>query len=209
MLNIAIITLKPVDKVKTLETLHCPVQHKLSFCRTLGYGKARNTVAKKFGSSGLMVHFNDDLILSPQIWKQILNLKRGEFILTREGKHLCSRVFAVYLEDFWKVNGCDENIKYVFEDGDFAYRAQQAGLKLKVLSPEFAKHIPHIHSFYKSKKIVPISWESCKMYVKYKRNFDSDPLRFFIPFRDYRVVLQHLLLRVTFTIVWIVRYAYE
>ena len=152
-----------------------------------------------------MVQFNDDLVLSQHIWNQILNLKFNEFILTHEGEHLCSRVFAIYLEDFWKIHGCDEKIKYCFEDGDFAYRAQQAGLKLKVLSPEFAKHIPHPHAFYNPKRIIPITWEFCKMYVKYKRNFTENPSRFFFPFRDYRVVLQHLTLRLTFTLVWIIK----
>jgi hypothetical protein len=190
--------------VKTLETLQCPVQHRVFFCRTLGYGKARNVVAKKFGS-GLMVQFNDDLVLSPNIWNVILQLKHGEFILTHEGNNLCSRVFAIHVEDFWKVNGCDESIKYCFEDGDFAFRAQQYGLKLKVLSPDFAKHIPHKHAFYNPKRIVPISWEFCQMYVKYKRTFTDDPLRFFFPFHDYRVVLKHLLLRTTFTIIWIIK----
>ncbi|MGD0071368.1 MAG: hypothetical protein ABSB71_07830 [Candidatus Bathyarchaeia archaeon] len=188
-----------------METLNCPVPHKLIFCRTLGYGKARNVAAKEFGCCGLMVQFNDDLVISPKIWDVILQLKHGEFILTHEGKHLCSRVFAVYLEDFWQLHGCDEKLKYCFEDGDFAFRAQQAGLKLKVLSPDFAKHIPHPHAFYKTKRIVPVTWEFCRMYVKYKRNFDDDPLRFFIPFRDYRVAFQHLLLRVTFTLVWIIK----
>jgi|WetSurMetagenome_2_1015567.scaffolds.fasta_scaffold20175_6 hypothetical protein len=205
MLNIAVVTLKSADRVKTLDTLCCPVPFHLLFCRTFGYGKARNVAASKFGSSGLMVQFNDDLVLSQKIWNQINSLKHGEFILTHDGEHLCSRVLAIHLEDYWKINGCDESIKYCFEDGDFAYRAQQAGLKLKVLSPDFAKHIPHKHSFYNPKRIVPISWEFCKMYVKYKRNFDKNPLNFFFPFHDYKVVVQHLILRVTFTIIWIIK----
>jgi hypothetical protein len=205
LLNIAVITLKPSSHVKTLETLKCPVPHRLIFCRTRGYGKARNTAAAVFGGYGLMVQFNDDLVLSPQIWRHILSLKRGEFMLTREGEHLCSRVFAVHLEDYWNVHGCDSKIKYVFEDGDFAFRAQKFGLKLKVLSPDFAKHIPHVHAFYKSKYIVPITWESCRLYVKYKRSFTDNPLRFFFPFHDYRVILQHFTLRSMFMIAWIIR----
>jgi hypothetical protein len=204
MLNIGIVTLKSVDKIRTLETLNCPVPYKLFFCRTLGYGKARNNTALEFGTSGLMVQFNDDLILSQDIWHNILSLKRGEFILTHDGEHLCSRVFAIYLEDFWNIR-FDESIKYCFEDGDFAYRAQQAGLKLKVLSPKFSKHIPHPHSFYKPKRIVPITWEFCKMYVKYNRHFDKNPLNFFFPFHDYKVAVQHLILRLTFTVIWIIK----
>jgi len=204
MLNIGIVTLKSANKVATLDTLKCPVSFRLMFCRTLGYGKARNIVALKFGSSGLMVQFNDDLVLSNQIWEQIINLKQGEFMLTHDGEHLCSRVFAIHLEDFSKIK-FDESIKYCFEDGDFAYRAQQNGLKLKVLSPNFAKHIPHPHSFYNPKRIIPISWEFCKMFVKYKRNFNNNPLEFFFPFHDYKVIIQHLILRVTFTVIWIIK----
>jgi hypothetical protein len=205
MINIAIITLKPTEKIQTLKTLRCPVPHKIVYCRTYGYGKARNTVTKTFGPKGLMVHFNDDLIVSSKIWHYILSLKRGEFILTHDGEHLCSRVFAIHIEDYWLIDGCDEKIKYCFEDGDFAYRAQQQGLKLKVLSPDFTKHIPHPHAFYNPKKIVPITWEFCHMYVKYKRSFDRNPLNFYLPFHDYKVVFKHLSLRLMFTIIWIIK----
>ena len=152
-----------------------------------------------------MVQFNDDLIISQKIWDHILNLKPSEFILTHDGEHLCSRIFAIHLQDFWQVGGCDETIKYCFEDGDFAYRAQQQGLQLKVLSPDFAKHIPHPHAFYNPKKIIPITWEFCKMYVKYKRNFDLNPINFYFPFHDYKVALKHLTLRVAFTVAWIIK----
>jgi len=204
-LSIAIITLKPYSQIKTLDTLHCPVPYNLLFCRTKGYGKARNVAASYFKPFDLMVQFNDDLVLSSQIWNHILSLGQEEFMLTHDGPNLCSRVLAIHVNDFWKINGCDSSIKYCFEDGDFAYRAQQAGLKLKILSPEFAKHISHKHSFYNPKHIVPITWEFCKMYVKYKRNFTDDPMRFFFPFHDYRVLLQHFLLRITFTLTWIIK----
>jgi hypothetical protein len=152
-----------------------------------------------------MVQFNDDLVISPKIWAVLSNLKMNEFILTHDGEHLCSRVFAIHLEDYWRISGCDEKIQYCFEDGDFAYRAQQAGLKLKVLSPDFAKHIPHPHAFYNPKRIVPITSEFCYMYVKYGRHFDRNPLNFYVPFHDYKVVLKHLSLRIVFTVAWIIK----
>jgi hypothetical protein len=206
MINIAIITLKTIDKIQTLKTLNCPYPHRLIFCRAKGFGNARNVAATYFGSSkDVMVQFNDDLVISPKIWKHILELKHGEFILSREGEHLCSRIFAIHLNDYWSVGGCDGNITYCFEDGDFAYRAQKKHLRLKVLSPKFAKHIVHPHAFYNPKRIVPITWEFCKMYVKYTRHFDKNPLHFYFPFHDYKVALKHLILRLVFTVIWIIK----
>lgn len=205
MINIAIVTLKPKKQIKTLETLHCPVPHRIIYCRALGFGNARNVAASMVEKKGLMIQFNDDLIISPQIWMHLLSLKRGEFILTCDGEHLCSRIFAFHLEDYWSIGGCDDKIRYCFEDGDFAYRAQQRGLRLKVLSPSFAKHIPHSHAFYNPKRIVAITWEFCQMYVKYGRYFDKNPLNFYVPFHDYKVAVKHLVLRVLFTIAWIIK----
>lgn len=203
-MNIAVITLKSNDKIKTLETLSCSQPHNLVFCRSLGYGKARNDAAKTFGSTGLMIQLNDDLVLSPKLWSFALKIKRGEFGFQIVNEWVCSRVFIIHLEDYWKIGGCDNTIKYAFEDGDFYLRAIKKGLIFHSIPTELAQHIPHKHAFTYMKNIAKIDYEWTKLFVKYKRNVQHNMFRFFINPFDYRVLFQHFVLKVTFVIYWLI-----
>ena len=178
--------------------------------RAVGFGKARNVGAIMSGKNGLMVQFNDDLILSSAIWAFLLTLKPGEFAFQIDrscGTHVCSRVFAIYLEDFWKVGGFDSNLKYFFEDGDFYHRAILHGLRFREVPETLAIHIPHAHAFYKPKKWLATESEFCMLFVKYNQNLISFSRldRFFVPFRDYRVAIQHFILRIIFLNYWLLR----
>jgi hypothetical protein len=154
---------------------------------------------------------NDDLVISPELWRYVLSLKRGEFGLqvihnTKSGDQPCSRVFAIYGSDYWRVGGCDNSLKYFFEDGEFYIRALEAGLQFRRVPNECAVHIPHRHAFYDNKaRVFAVTSEVCHVFVKYKRRVSCDFVGFFVPFRDYRVVVQHLVLRIGFMVYWIIR----
>jgi hypothetical protein len=206
MINIAIITNKPISQIKTLQTMHCPYPHRVILSRAIGFSNARNTAIT---IGGLNVQLNDDLVLSPKLWEFASTIKQGEFAFQiaheETGDRPCSRVFMIYPEDFHIAEGFDSELKYFFEDGDFYYRALSKGLKFRAIPDEAAIHIPHKHGFYKPK--VQAESEAAMVYVKYGQQMMPFKHidRFFIPFRDYHVTLQHFVLRVTFMVYWITR----
>ncbi len=212
-IKIVIVSNKESSEIKSINTLKNPNNYPIFISKVFGFGNARNYGARHFGDSGLMIQLNDDLELSPDLLDFAQTIKRGEFafqlVRSNVGDQPCSRVFIIHLEDYWKVGGCDASLKYFFEDGDFYHRATQQGLHFRIVPDNLAIHIPHQHAFYKPnmRKLVSIEAEVCRVFVKYGSNVvrfrHID--RFFVPFRDYRVVLQHLVLRVTFTIYFITK----
>jgi GT2 family glycosyltransferase len=189
----------------SLKTLRQPVGSSLVVSRAFGFGLARNDGAKLLGNHGLMVQFNDDLVLSPKIWDFVFSVKHGEFAFQVVDEWVCSRVFVVHLEDYWGVGGCDENIKFAFEDGDFYLRAVKAGLKFKRVPDSLAVHIPHEHCWMRMKNIAQVDWEWSRLFVKYKRQAKRNMFGFFIRPFHWHVVFQHFVLKVSFTVYWIIR----
>jgi hypothetical protein len=189
----------------TLKTLKLPSGAHLVVSRAFGFGSARNEGAKVLGKTGLMVQFNDDLILSPEIWDFIFSLKIGEFALQVVNEWVCSRVFIIHLEDYWSIGGCDDSIKYAFEDGDFYLRAVKAGLRFRRVPDSLAQHIPHLHSWMKTKNMAKIDWEWTRLFVKYKRQAKHNMFAFYIRPFHWKVVFQHFVLKVSFTVYWIIK----
>jgi hypothetical protein len=189
---ISIIIPTSKSSVLTFESLkECPVPYQLVTSSYKGVGKARHygVCAAK---NDLVVMFDDDLIVKPEIWKHILKLKQTEFILTHVGEHLSTRVFAIHKMPYLEIGGFDTNIKYIFEDGEFAIRAKTFGLTLKVLSHDFIIHKDHkMRSCFGPFGLnLPFWFEWTKMYVKYGKFFSKD---LFMPFQirhDYRVAFQ-------------------
>jgi GT2 family glycosyltransferase len=201
--SIVIPTGKPI--VTTLDSLgSCPIPHQVITSTFNGVGKARHIGALK-AKYPLLVMFDDDLTVSPLIWKTLLKLEDGEFMLTHVGEHLSTRIFAIHLKDYLRVGGFNSEIKFIFEDGEFAYRAQQAGLKLNVLPLELVMHIEHRSRAH----VGPFSlnlhfWaEWAKMYVKYGKHFERN---LFAPFEvrhDYKVAFQWFVVKTAFIIGYI------
>jgi hypothetical protein len=186
------------EEIVTVNSLKsCPVPYQLITTNVRGVGKARYVGALK-AKHRLLVMFDDDLVISPVVWQQVLALKPGEFMLTRWGTHLSSRIFACYQTDYFRVGGFNPYIQFTFEDGDFAARAQQIGLKLKVLSPSLLIHCSHKHRGVAGPFGMNLGFwrEYAYFYVKYGRVFERN---LFAPFinlpHDYKVVFQNLVIR--------------
>ena len=203
-LSIVIVSNKPVEKMATLKTLNQPKFSSLIITRAFGFGKARNEGAVLSGK-GLMVQLNDDLVLNPNLWEFAESFKRGEFGFQVVGEWVCSRVFIINLEDYWRIGGCDSNIKFAFEDGDFYIRALKAGLKFRRVPDDLAVHIPHEHSWMSMKNIAQIDWEWSRLFVKHKRQAKRNMVAFFFRPFHWRVIFQHFVLKTCFTIFWIIR----
>ena len=206
MLSIIIPTCKTI--IKTLESLKdCPVPYQLITTNVQGVGKARHEGALK-AKYPLIAMFDDDLTILPQVWKAILELNQGEFLLTHLGEHLSSRVFAIHKTDYFKVGGFDTSIKYTFEDGDFAIRAQKTGLKLKILPPQLLIHNEHLHRGASGPFGMNLGFwkEYARLYVKYKRQFEANLLAPFtgLP-HDYKIAFAWLIVRSTLILSYIAR----
>src|SRR3990170_8549332 len=116
MVFVVVVSNKPKAEMKTLRYLPFPkIWNNLYIARRFGYGPARNQGAEHFGTEGLMVQLNDDLALSPDLWNYARTYRQGEFGFQVVNEWVCSRVFIIHLEDYWKIGGCDNSIKFAFE----------------------------------------------------------------------------------------------
>jgi GT2 family glycosyltransferase len=150
-----------------------------------------------------MIQMDDDLIVDEAFWNWLNLLKPNEFALCKVGEHLSSRIFAIHLSDFWHIGGMNPNLKFVFEDSEFALRAQRLGLKLRIIPSKFYVHINHPRRRYHN--LPAFNWEYCHMFVKYKRHVIRNLFEFFWRPFDWRIKLQDLVTKIPFTIYWIVR----
>jgi glycosyltransferase involved in cell wall biosynthesis len=131
------------EEIVTLDSLDsCPVEFEVVVSKVSGLGRCRNYGVRK-AQHDLIVMFDDDIVVSPEIWHHVLNVKRGEFAMAFLSGFPCSRVVAIHAEDFWSIGGFDESIKFTGEDRDFYVRALSAGLKFKEVPLELIKHREH------------------------------------------------------------------
>ena len=132
------------SRKRCVETLvSCPDVSDVVVCRDFGLGLARNNGARK-AKRELLVFLDDDLVVDPELWKHVLEVKSGEFGMTFLSGFPCTRVLAIHKADFWRIGGFDEKIKFTGEDRDFYVRAVDAGLKFKWIPMNLVKHQPHV-----------------------------------------------------------------
>lgn len=194
--SIVIPTRSPTPK--TLQSLAaCPVPHQIILSNYNGVGKTRHMGALK-AKFDLLVMFDDDLAVSSEIWRVLLNCGLDEFIMTYVGGNLSTRVFAVHREMYLLVGGFDPAFRYVFEDGEFALRAQRLGLKLRVISPKFIVHVEHTPRAWVGPFRFNLGfwWAWAQCYVRFGRRFEPNLFDVFRLRLDWRVAVQWWVLRV-------------
>jgi glycosyltransferase involved in cell wall biosynthesis len=159
------------EEIVTLDSLDsCPVEFEVVVSKVSGLGRCRNYGVRK-AQHDLIVMFDDDIVVSPEIWRYVLNVKRGEFAMTFLSGFPCSRVVAVHADDFWRVGGFDESIKFTGEDRDFYVRALSAGLKFKEIPLRLIQHREHL---VRSKNIyvgIGSVKENMRFLLRYWRRF--------------------------------------
>jgi glycosyltransferase involved in cell wall biosynthesis len=197
-ISVVIVSGKP----KNLTLFSIPKNFEVYVSTIVGLGLARNW-GWSFTNGDIMVQLDDDLILKPELWVFVKSIKRGEFALAKVGDNLSSRVFIIWRDDFWSIGGCDPQLKYVFEDGDFAIRAKCMGLKLRIVPNNLFTHVEHPRNRYKN--LVAINWEYSRVFVKYKREVFYNLLGFFWHPFDWRIKLQDLTMKIPFVLYWIIR----
>jgi GT2 family glycosyltransferase len=200
LISIVIPTAK--SEAKTIESLkHCPLPYELLITHANGLGEARHNaiIAAK---NELVAMFDDDIIIYPQLWQHVQSLKSNEFLIAHVGEHISTRVFVIHKADYLKVGGFDPKIKYIFEDGDFYLRAQEAGLVPKIVPQSLYEHPYHPPRTQNRKTLIHLSWEYSRLYVKYKRNLHNYPTDFFIRPLDYKVFLFHFPIKIIGIIFW-------
>lgn len=140
-MSIIITSCKP--EIKTLQYLPTELRgFHVVVSREFGVGLARNVGAEKCGG-GLLVFLDDDLNLHPKVADYIVNVAPGEFAMTFLSGFPCSRVLAIHSNDFFKLGGFDDSIRFTGEDRDFFVRAVDSGLRFKPVPIGLVHHIPH------------------------------------------------------------------
>src|SRR3972149_2243739 len=140
-ISLIITTIK--DEILTLKSLRsCPVPYEVVVSKKHGLGFARNWGARQ-ARHNLLVFLDDDLELKAEIWKEILNTKKGEFKMTFLEGFPITRVMAINKRDFWSIGGFDERIRFTTEDRDFYARAVMKGLRFSVIPINLTVHKAH------------------------------------------------------------------
>jgi len=204
-IGVGIISLKDTSQICTLRDI--PKEYPVVLSDDLGVGYARNIVGNALCNCGceILVLLDDDLNVMGELWSWLRSLKQDEFAMVDVNGHLSTRVFAAHKHLFQEV-GFDNSLRYVFEDGDFAIRAQKLGYHLCLVPPSLFSHKNHPRNRYKN--LVALNWEYCRMFVKYKRHVFNNLFEFFWRPFDYRIKLQDLATKIPFTLYWILRSKY-
>ena len=152
--------------VKSLK--HCPVSYQLILSRKFGLGYARNYGARQ-AKHDLLVFLDDDLILNQEIWETILTTCKGEFRMTKAkfSDLPCTRVMTIHAEDFWRIGGFDESIKFTGEDRVFYIEAIQRELNFSEIPMKFVVHVHHERRSYNKRVAINMILESCRSFAKY------------------------------------------
>lgn len=150
-----------------------------------GLGAARDAVAKHlvWRDIDLMVQLDDDLHIHPQLWEIISKIPRGYFMMHVIGEHVSSRVFAMYLQDYYLAGGFNPEVRYIFEDGLLYLNAVNKGLKPIVAPKHLFRHIDHPLRD-NSDRWLWFNREYSRIYAAYPRSVYRNPIRFFqVPVR--------------------------
>ena len=180
-MKVSIIIPTVKNELVTVESLkHCPVPYQLILSRKFGLGYARNHGARQAKHS-LLVFLDDDLTLKQEIWEKILTTRKGEFRMTKDRYNdlPCTRVTAIHSEDFWRIGGFDESIKFIGEDRVFYIEAIQHGLKFSEVPMKFVVHKPHEPRWRNKYETINMILESCRNFAKYGFRY-SDLTSYFI-----------------------------
>jgi glycosyltransferase involved in cell wall biosynthesis len=205
MQKLSIIILSGKAENKTLTNLKsCPVPYEVIVTNIRGLGRARHEAVKK-ANFELIVQFDDDLVIYPNLWKIILGLQQGEFIMAHVGEHVSTRVFAIHKSDYYRIGGFNPEIMYIFEDGDFYNRALQKSLKAKIVSSDFYSHIDHRPRIMNRWLLVRLSWEHTRFFIKYKKNVNIKLWYFFRTPFDWRIISFHVPVKIVAFFYWFLK----
>lgn len=185
-LSVILTTIK--DEIKTLDSVsECPFEHEVIISREKGLGKARNLGANK-ANNEVLAFFDDDLTLNPKMWDSISKMKKGNFLMAYGGyahggkPEPITRILIIHKEDFFKVGGFNEEIKYSGEDREFFLKAIRKGFDPKFFSEKFFIHKSHPIRFSKNRyysimfmfeqsKVLATHGAYTRVYKNYKRWF--------------------------------------
>ncbi len=167
-------------KLKT-DLSSCPFDHEVIFIRALGIGLARSLGFSK-SNGDLVIMLDSDLILKPELWSWMANLKRGTVAMVKNNKHnsYSSRVFAIHKDDYIKTGGFNPCLKYLWEDGEFALRASERGLKISPVPSIFYEHIEHEPRCISKQFFMFFNWEYARLFVKFSRKIYPRVERWFL-----------------------------
>lgn len=178
--NVIITTREKNPETLKLNSFHGLPIRKIVLSSKEGLGYARNWGARKAGE-GLHVFLDGDVKVDDKAWDLLLNVDKGTFaIMIHDETSWCSsRALSIWSQDFWKLDGFDENLKVIAEDADFFIRACIHGFRFTRVSSSLIHHQNHMPRYIASRKIAVLTnleqgYLTLKLgwwYVKYQGGF--------------------------------------
>ena len=160
---------------------NCPLDHEVIFVRALGIGLARSLGAS-VAKGDFIVMLDSDLILKPELWLWLVNLKQGTFAMAKNYEHnsYSSRVFAMHKDDYVKTGGFNPSLKYLWEDGEFALRASEVGFRIIPVPSNLYEHIEHEPRCLSKQFFILFNWEYARLFVKFNKKIYPRVERWFL-----------------------------
>ena len=159
-----------------------------------GLAKAFNECYRA-ADSEVIVLLADDIIIDSEVYNYFSQVKKGEFAMLDTGDFPINGVQVIHKDDFWRVGGFDESLKYSSEDREFFSRAVLSGLKFKPIPLRLVKHIKHetrSSNIYKAFRVVR---DNMKFAMRYFRFFPLLVLKHDFLNRFRRLQLRTLVLQ--------------
>jgi GT2 family glycosyltransferase len=161
--------------------------------RSQGLATARNKGAQK-AHGAFFVFMDDDIVFSREFFWSIVEALRKNtksFIAMGAKPTECtSRVLVIRRDDFYRIGGFDEWIKFIGEDFDFCCRALKLGYT-KILIPfTSVEHVKHARSL--SGRVWRFT-EQSYMLVKHPREYLQEAelgtfIAFFLYTKDHEIL---------------------
>jgi GT2 family glycosyltransferase len=107
-----------------------------------GLAKAFNECYRGVDSE-IIVLLADDIVLDPAVYDYFSQVRKGEFAMLETGDFPINGVQIIHRDDFWRVGGFNEALKYSSVDREFYARAVLSGLKYRPIPLRLVKHIKH------------------------------------------------------------------
>ena len=171
-------------KVQT-DLSSCPFDNEVIFVRAVGIGLARS-LGDSAAKGDLIVMLDSDLILKPELWYWLANLRRGTFAMVKkaiwnyEHNSYSSKVFAIHKDDYVKTGGFNPSLKYLWEDGEFALRASELGFKIAPVPSTLYEHIEHEPRCLNKQFFILFNWEYARLFVKFNKKICPKVERWFL-----------------------------
>jgi glycosyltransferase involved in cell wall biosynthesis len=178
--SVIIPTRKKSNNLIVLQGIGRLKEHEIIICRHKGVSRARNKGANA-ATGEILCFLEDDILFEDKDVLNLLDLHRPRTVITCHNtfpkRPMIGRIMVISKEDFNRVGGFEESIKFGGEGADFILRCLNYGLKWIPINSPVYKHISRPFSL--KIEIIRCFFETYVM-LKWKQKFRHGLLKFWI-----------------------------